>query len=99
MIPISAGLHKVAGVAGAVGGGVGWLLTRTAAEPTMARVPVVAGPPLVASSGGDQKVMGWFSLFLPGSSDSGSTMVVKIWKCVAPSMRALSMMSRGSEAM
>ncbi|MDT4889682.1 hypothetical protein FQZ97_1264160 [compost metagenome] len=31
--------------------------------------------------------------------DSGSTMLVKIWKCVAPSMRALSMMSRGSEAM
>ena len=32
-------------------------------------------------------------------TDSGSTMLVKIWKCVAPSMRALSMMSRGSEAM
>ena len=31
--------------------------------------------------------------------DSGSTMLVKIWKCEAPSMRALSMMSRGSAAM
>ena len=35
----------------------------------------------------------------PYESDRGRMMPVKIWKCVAPSMRALSMMSRGSEAM
>ena len=32
-------------------------------------------------------------------TESGRMMPTKIWKCVAPSMRALSIMSRGSEAM